>query len=34
MNTQDNQIVKEMLNKEQLDWQKQIIREEMDSDGN
>ena len=34
MNTQDNQIVKEILNKEQLDWQKQVIREEMDSDGN
>ncbi|AGR47632.2 hypothetical protein JIMMER1_86 [Brevibacillus phage Jimmer1] len=34
MDTQDNQIVKEMLNKEQLDWQKQVIREEMDTDGN
>lgn len=32
MNTQDNQIVKEMLNKEQLDWQKQVIREEMETE--
>ncbi|MBM7108395.1 hypothetical protein SAM19_01766 [Brevibacillus laterosporus] len=30
--TQDNQIVKEMLNKEQLDWQKQVIREEMETE--
>ncbi|AGR47538.1 hypothetical protein ABOUO_75 [Brevibacillus phage Abouo] len=34
MNTQDNQTVKETFNKEQLDWQKQVIREEMDTDGN
>lgn len=34
MDTQDNQIVKEPLNKEQLEWQKQVIREEMDTDGN
>lgn len=32
MDTQDNQIVKEMLNKEQLDWQKQVIREEMETE--
>ncbi|ERM19012.1 hypothetical protein P615_14065 [Brevibacillus laterosporus PE36] len=32
MDTQDNQMVKEVLNKEQLDWQKQVIREEMDTD--
>ncbi|MBM7110735.1 hypothetical protein SAM19_04155 [Brevibacillus laterosporus] len=32
MNTQDNQIVKEILNKEQLEWQKQVIREEMETE--
>lgn len=32
MDTQDNQIVKEMLNKEQLDWQKKAIREEMETE--
>lgn len=32
MNTQDNQIVKEIFNKEQLDWQKQVIREEMETE--
>ncbi|MCR8939932.1 hypothetical protein O0555_21760 [Brevibacillus laterosporus] len=31
MNTQDNKIVKEMLNKEQLEWQKRVIREEMET---
>lgn len=32
MDTQDNQTVKEILNKEQLDWQKQVIREEMETE--
>lgn len=34
MNLQDNTTHQELLNKEQLEWQKQVIREEMDSDGN
>lgn len=32
MNTQDNQKVQQSLNKKQLDWQKQVIREEMGTD--